>query len=468
MKLAASQAIETESAFLAGVKANFQQGAKRLLPGAWFKAEEHDSGDQVYAAMVDRRIYDRERRAAMPQGRRVTVKGFDRRWIFGKKLRSVTVASVLSPPEPFLEGQEPPPVTASQLLTHVRSLVTDSKTPHLIAVCSPSGFEPGAIQASLDLTNVSLVLIERRKGGGWSVSSNARKLDGRVLKMFDPEVEGEKRGRVRREIEDRRIDLLTGGISAGSMAGRLGLPVKSVQEVFESVARSDPELRLSKRSGEWMLFRGTSAEPGEETSSMSVAQWIRSLFSSEGKEAEKINVLRERRAALDDKLKRMYEDIGKLEQRETQLREEGKAAAAMVIKRRIAAQIAHLHKDISRHNTSAAMLGKQINIISTHIHNLELARTGSVAQLPTGEELTEAAVNAEEILEQLTASDDLVSGLDVSMAQAAVSDDEAAILKELQGPEPASPAASQDREAVPPKVADGQSQRAKRGEAQAE
>jgi len=82
------------------------------------------------------------------------------------------------------------------------------------------------------------------------------------------------------------------------------------------------------------------------------------------------------------------------------------------------------------------MLSKQINIISTHIHNLELAQTGSVASLPTSEDLTEAAVNAEEILEQLNASDDLVSSLEVSMAESAMTDDEAEILRELEGDEP--------------------------------
>ena len=49
------------------------------------------------------------------------------------------------------------------------------------------------------------------------------------------------------------------------------------------------------------------------------------------------------------------------------------------------------------------------------------------------EELTEAAVNAEEIMEQLSASDELVSGLEVNMAESAMSDEEASILAELQG-----------------------------------
>src|SRR5262249_42041374 len=119
-------------------------------------------------------------------------------------------------------------------------------------------------------------------------------------------------------------------------------------------------------------------------------------------------------------------------------------------------------------NTSAAVISKQINIISTHIHNLELAQTGSVAQLPSSEELTEAAVNAEEILEQLSTSDDLVSGLEVGLANTAVSADEVAILKELEGDQPAaekSPPAESVADAAKAVPAPPQKER---GKAQAE
>ena len=181
---------------------------------------------------------------------------------------------------------------------------------------------------------------------------------------------------------------------------------------------------------------------------MSLAEWIKSLFSKEGEEAKKINVLSERRAALSGRLDRMYEDIGQLEKKEQELHQEGKATSSKIAKRRIAGQISRMRKDISRCNTSAAVVSKQINIIGTHIHNLELARTGSVAQLPSSEDLTEAAVNAEEILEQLTVGDDLVSGLDVGMAESAMSDEEAAILAELEADEPKS-APQQVREKTP-------------------
>ena len=184
---------------------------------------------------------------------------------------------------------------------------------------------------------------------------------------------------------------------------------------------------------------------------MSITEWIRSLFSKDGDETNKINVLAERRAALSSRLDQMYEDIGALEKKEAKLVDEGKASSSKVTRIRLAGQIERLRTDIQRFNTTASMLSKQINIISTHIHNLEMSQTGSMAQLPTSDELAEAAVGAEEMLEQLNASDDLVSSLEVGMAESALSDTQADILAEFEASD--APAEKADKS---PARADGE------------
>lgn len=470
MNTAAARTLEIESAYLAGVTANLKLVGSRQIAGNSFRREEHDAAEKVRAAMIDKRIYDRDRFQQLPHGRGFTVRGFEKRLFFWDRLRSVTVASVLAPPEPLLdEGATPPPVTLAQVQAKIRELVVDRKAPHLIGLCSPSGFEESALRAAAEQPNVTLVLIAPRDGGGWDVrAAGGKKIDERLLKLFDPEGVEQKMDRVRREIDARSIDLLTGGLSAESMARRLNLPSKLVEAVFEDEARKNPELRASRRAGDRLLFRGAGSYASQEDDSMSLAEWIRSLFSREGEEAKKINVLSERRAALSDRLNRMYDDIGKLEKREGEMIAEGQKASSQVVKRRVAAQIAHLRKDISRCNTSAAMLSKQINIISTHIHNLQLSEAGATAQLPTSEELTEAAVNAEEILESLNASADLVTGLEVGMAESVMSAEEADILKELEGPqtERESPSAAP---ATPDRAeAEAPTKQRERGPAQAE
>ena len=465
MKSVIDQAAEAESSFLAGVQGNLQ-AAQHGFGGTIFKHEEHDQAEAVRAAMVDRRIYDRKKYDAMPHGRGVTVRGYQKRFLFGKKLKSVTIASALTPPGPLLDGRAEP-VSFLQLAAHVRAMVADSDVPHVIGVCSPAGFSAEAWNTPLGLPNTHVVLIEPREGGGWRVGAVGRPIDSRLVKLFDPEGDAQKVDRVRRAIEERSTDLLTGGISVSSLARQLDLPARAVEAGLSAVVRNDPDLRLSRQEGDVFLYRGAVVVPDGDSDSMSITDWIRSLFSKEGDEAAKINVLRERRAALTSRLDRMYDDIGKLEKKEEQLVTEGKAASSNVVKRRLAAQIAHMRKDISRCNTSAAVISKQINIISTHIHNLELAQTGSVAQLPSSEALTEAAVNAEEILEQLSASDSLVSGLEVGLAESSVSDDEAAILKELQGDGPAKEKSPPARIAEAPTTAPPTAQKEK-GKAQAE
>ncbi len=469
MKTAATRAKEVESGFLAGVQANLNDAQGRIIAGTRFKTRTHDRAEDVRAVMIDRRIYDREKFADLPHGRGLTVRGYERRWLFGKRLKSVTIASVLAPPGPLLGSDEPPPpVSLSELTEHLRGLATDARAPHVIGVCSPSGFEEEARHAQPEQANVRLVLIEPGEGGGWRVTSTNSDLDPRLRKIFDPERVDHKLIRVRRAIEEHSSDLLTGGLTVSTMAGELGLPEPLVLNAFESVAKSDPELHVSKRSGEAMLFRGAPVLSYKEDDSMSLADWIKSLFSKEGDEAKKITVLAERRASLSGRLDHMYGDIAQLEKKEQAIKEEGKASPSKVAKRRIAGQINRLRKDISRCNTGAAVVSKQINIIGTHIHNLDLARAGSVAQLPSGEELTEAAVNAEEILEQLAVGDDLVSSLDVGMAESAISEEEAAILAELEGDDEEASSGPQQAKAAEKADEASEPQRREHGEAQAE
>ena len=115
--------------------------------------------------------------------------------------------------------------------------------------------------------------------------------------------------------------------------------------------------------------------------------------------------------------------------------EQGKKNKSQVARRRIAAQVAQLRKDIIRHNATTNMLNTQINILSTDIHNLTLIQQGEVASLPSTEELTENAVKAEEMLETLQADADMVGSLDTGISDMLTPDEELAILKEFEEPE---------------------------------
>ncbi|MEK7757424.1 MAG: hypothetical protein AAB385_09480 [Planctomycetota bacterium] len=427
-----AKAFQCETDFLAAVEANLEQAKGRDFRGSLWQRARYDETDRLRALMAANRIYDRELLKSLPANRRVALLGFERRWWFGKRRTGVAIASVLSPLNHYVSSSDrpAPPIGVSELVDHVNRLVGDAKVPHIIGVCSPSGFTEEARRTRLDIANTAVVLVEPDGSGGWRTTAAGDAVDPRLLKIFDPEGAKQKVDRVRRLIEERSADLLTGGLSASSVARAVNLPEDVVRQGFDQVAATDPELRVSKKDGEFLLFRGAPLRP-QEKRSMNVIDRIRQLFSGEGDEAAKINLLAERRAALAQRRDRIYEDIGKLEQKDADLLAQGKAATSAVPRRRLAAQIAQLRKDIVRQNTTAAMLNQQINIISTDIHNLTLIQQGQMAELPDTAELTEHAVEAEELLESLKADAELVGSLEMGTALAGA--DELAILKEFEG-----------------------------------
>ncbi|MHC4064538.1 MAG: hypothetical protein ACYSUI_08560 [Planctomycetota bacterium] len=431
----ALKALQVETEFLAGVESNFEQAKGRQLRGTIWQTARHDDEAALRAALASHRRHDRAVLKQLPRNRRIAVHGFERRWWFGKRRTGVAIASILAPLEHFAAGSEGkiPPVDLGELVDHVRKLATDPKLPHVIGVCSPGGFTAEALNSQLELPNVTLVLIEPREGGGWRVTGVNENLSEQELAMFDPEAASQKLERVRREIQQRGADLLVGGLNASSMAGRLDLPEAVVAQAFEQAAMAEPELKVTRKSGEVLLFRGAPAAT-QEKAPMSMIDRIRALFDREGDEAAKINLLAERRAGLAQRRDRIYEDITKLEDKEAKLLEQGRTTSSAVSRRRLASQLAQLRKDIARQNTTANMLNSQINIISTDIHNLTLIQQGQMAKLPDTEELTQNAVQAEEMLESLKADADMVASLETGMGETMTSDEELAILKEFEGP----------------------------------
>ncbi len=448
----AAKALQFETEFLSGIGVNLEQAKGRDLRGSIWQRTEHDEIDRLRALLAENRIFDREVLSSLPANRRIALHGFERRFFWGRRRTGVAVASTLSPLRHFASKKDGPgpPITLGELTDHLRKLTANVKTPHLIGVCSPTGFTEECKRAKLEMPNATVVLVEPDGSGGWRTLAAGDSVDPRVLKIFDPEGSKQKLQRVQEAVEARRTDLLTGGLSASALARETNLPEELVRQGFLELSKGDAELRLARKDGEFLLFRGAPAEPGERKS-MNVIDRIRRLLSGEGNESAKINLLAERRAALAQRRDRIYEDITRLEKKEADLFDEGKLATSAVPRRRIAAQLAQMRRDIARLNTSAGMLNQQINIISTDIHNLSLIQQGRLAQLPDSAELTEHAVEAEEMLESLQSDAEMVTGLEQGMEKTLVSDEELAILEEFEqaSASPKSAEAAPKREGVP-------------------
>src|SRR5207249_10921829 len=138
---------------------------------------------------------------------------------------------------------------------------------------------------------------------------------------------------------------------------------------------------------------------------------IRSLFARKGETEKKIALLSEQRTAFAQQLDRAYEEIGALERRDASLRDDFKSATTEITKRRITGQLVQLRKDIERRQQLISVLNQRVNVVATHLHNLELVRSDAQAKLPDAEEIAQDAAAAEEMLAELQASTELVDSV---------------------------------------------------------
>ena len=225
---------------------------------------------------------------------------------------------------------------------------------------------------------------------------------------------------LREYVEANKVELLTSGIVADRIAAKTQLPLPYVEAELKGYAKEHPGLNSKRLDGRVVLYRegaslsqppagaaasGASASGGG--SSMPLLETLRALFGRKGENEKKIAFLAERRAALSQQRDRAYEDMSALEQQDAALRQQFKDATGAITKRRITSQLLQLRKDLDRRQQLLAVLNQQINVVSTHLHNLELVQQGQTARLPDAEEMTADAVKAEEMLADLEASNEL-------------------------------------------------------------
>jgi len=180
---------------------------------------------------------------------------------------------------------------------------------------------------------------------------------------------------------------------------------------------------------------------------MPLIERVKALFARKGDSEKKIAFLAERRAALSQQRDRAYEEMSVLEQQESGLKEQFKNSASAIGKKRITSQLLQLRKDLERRQQLLSVLNQQVNVVSTHLHNLELVQQGQVASLPNTDEMTADAVKAEEVLAELEASAELAGSVG-TVGASGMTPEEQALFEELEresAPAPAEPASQQAR-----------------------
>lgn len=380
-------------------------------------------------------IPDRSLQSRMPLGQQLTVTLSRTAFlIFSRTVGELKVVC-LSPRRELLEGKSPEPLSQQDVKQAMNELVGDtSRFPTTIVLMSTCGFDHNVRELADRRADRTLILVEPNDAGGWTVTGPAQ--IKALADLFDPEVDTDKRKRIREAIDASRADLLSGGISAAKIAAATKLPLQLIEEELKSYAKdakADESLVARRLEGNIVLFRDGTAQSGviRPGVSMPFIDRVRSLFARKGDNEKKISLLSERRAALGVQRDRAFEEMGVLETRENEMRQQFKDTANTTTRRRVTSQLVQLRKDLERRQQLLGMLNQQINVVSTHLHNLELVQQGQVAALPDSEELANDAAAAEEVLAELQANNE-VAGSIGSIAGTGLSEEEQALYEELE------------------------------------
>jgi predicted nucleic acid-binding Zn-ribbon protein len=404
-----------------------------------------DRGVELKRLMSELGKPDRGLEARMPVGEYVEVILSHRKWrLFKATVGRVHVACI-SPTRALVLGQAPQPASAADVaaaLAAMRSV--PAGVPSTVVLMSTSGFAPDVRAADQHGKDRMLILAAPDSAGGWIIQAPPQLQE--MAELFDPEAEAEKRLRIRKQIEAATVDLLSGGVASDKLAAQTRLSEQLVESELKSYARQNPGLAAKRLDGRMVLYRESAAPELRRAGgfNMPFIDHLRALFARKGDVEKKIALLSERRAALSQQCDRGYQDMGALETREAELRQQFKSATADLARRRITTQLLQLHKDIERRQQLLSVLNRQINVVSTHLHNLELQRQGKVAKLPDSEELAQDAAAAEEAMAELEANSELADSVGAS-AHGGLSDEEQALYEELlkdQAPPASAPAAA--------------------------
>ena len=214
--------------------------------------------------------------------------------------------------------------------------------------------------------------------------------------------------------------MLTGSLSADKIAHVSQLSLKLVEDEVKSYAKQTPNLTCKRLDGRMVLFREGSAVSGKGVGGegMSLLDRIKTLFNRKGDHERKIAFLSERKAALAQQRDAVHADIEKLDRREYDLRKQFLATDSQSTRHRISSEIAQIRKEVERRQQLMTISNQQINIVSTHLHNLELVQAGKAAQLPSTDEMASDAAAAEETLAKLQADSELADSISTTVQPA--------------------------------------------------
>jgi hypothetical protein len=412
-----------------------------------------DRSVELKRTMSDMGKADRDLEQQMPIGESIEFELKQKKMLVFSEAVGKFRAMCIAPTKALLRGETPEPLGKGEVERQLAALPPTPGVPTTLVILSTSGFTLEAHELAERRAERTLIMVEPNEAGGFSVYGP---VETKALSdLFDPEAGEEKRRRVREVIESSTGDLTGSGIATDRVVARTKLPLPLVEAELKEYAKHNRGLVAKRLDGRVVLFREGSVPITASTSpggsDMPMIDRIKSLLTRKGETEKKIAFLSERRAALGQQRDRAYEELATLEQKDAALVRQFKESNADVAKRRVTTQLVQLRKEMDRRQQLLSVFNQQINVVSTHLHNLELVHQGKKAALPDSEEMAADAAKAEEMLASLQATGELAETVGTSL-QGGLNAEEQALYAELSGTAPASTTAV--RTPSPPRPVD--------------
>ena len=426
-----------------------QRAASALVQQSQTQDKSVDLKRQMSQHRPDRALEER-----MPIGRSLETTFSVSRWWLFQKIVGRLVALAVSPTKAILSDAAPEPMSAGETRRQLSAIPPAlAGVPTTIILCSTSGFTLEARELAERTSERAVVLVEPNDAGGWNVHGSTE-ISG-VLEILDPESITSKERRTHRTIDEMADALLGSSLSAEQLVVVTQLPLMTVESAVKSYAAQHTGLTARRLDGRLLLYREGSLVPQGRAvggEGMTLVDRIKLLLNRKGDTEKKIAFLAERKAALSQQRDAAGDDLFRLEKKEAQLKRDFKATDSVSARRRITGELVQLQKEIQRRQQLQSVVAQQINVVGTHLHNLELIQQGRLAKLPSTDDMATDAAAAEEMLAQLQADSEGADDVSTS-ALAGMSDEEQALYDALSAESDASVATHQPTsEATPDAV----------------
>ncbi len=422
-----------EEQFLGQLRARALSLTRRTLPADHVLIEATGEGlDEVRDTLGRLEVYDRDALERLPGTRALQLR-FQRSMLGGLLRPTISRlrARALSPLEAIVRGEPVGPVGREQVLDALAryELLPRSERPSGVVLASATGFTPEARQLVDAPGPPALVLMGLRPDGGWDVDMSAATRRSLWSPLFEFETQDDRLRRLLYHLEQEAEALDSSGVPLPQIARRCGLSLEETERLVRQACRTNSRLLTVDHRGTVHVCRSPLEEEGQ---AMTLWARVRRLLGFKPSIAERVRAMTAQRVRLEQQRHEVDRRVNALESEEQAALEQARSATSEAQRRQIAARLVRVRRELGRVRAQANIYTQQIEVLGTHIHHLTLAEQGRRMDLPSAEELTREAAQAEQVIATLSANADLARSIEVSGESPMMAEEELAVLEELR------------------------------------